>query len=269
MTAPTNLTGVPETMLWTLHNRASEALRSRPVLVDRHALGIYQQIDYDFERSFGPADGVHAVRSMLFDEQVRPWMQQHPTGPVVELACGLETQFQRLDNGRVRWYCVDVPEALAVRDRYLPADPRCAHIAKSALDLTWMDAVPDDGPVFITAQGLLMYFKPEEVKRLFIAIADRFPGGVFMFDTIPVWFAKKTVAGFKKTPHYQTPPMPWGVAPKDIDATLRGWSDRVASVKHFSYGPKRGAARWVMGFFSRMPWLRDMTPTVTTVRFAP
>jgi O-methyltransferase involved in polyketide biosynthesis len=42
-----NLTGVPETMPWTLHNRASEALRPDAWLRDEHAIRIYRALNYD------------------------------------------------------------------------------------------------------------------------------------------------------------------------------------------------------------------------------
>ncbi|MDI1431347.1 hypothetical protein QHF89_17765 [Polyangium sorediatum] len=61
--APVNLTGIPETMLWTLHNRASEAKRPDAILRDPDAIRIYESVRYDFERSFGKPDGSHAMRS--------------------------------------------------------------------------------------------------------------------------------------------------------------------------------------------------------------
>src|SRR5687767_9192996 len=157
MTTSMNLTGVPETMLWTLHNRASEARRRDAFLVDPECVRIYDSIDYDYERSFGKPDGSHPMRSRLFDEALRPWLREHPGGSVVELAAGLETQFQRCDDGRVRWHCVDLPEAIAVRERYLPASSRCRYIGRSALDLAWADEVDGSRGVFVTAQGLFMY----------------------------------------------------------------------------------------------------------------
>jgi O-methyltransferase involved in polyketide biosynthesis len=114
------LSGVPETMLWTLHNRASEAMRPDGILRDEEAVRVYRSIDYDYVRSFGRADGSHAARSRIFDDVVRAWMARHRGGTVVELACGLETQFTRIDDGEVRWLAVDVPEAIAVRERFLP-----------------------------------------------------------------------------------------------------------------------------------------------------
>ena len=48
------LTDVPETMLWTLHNRVSEAkLGDDGWFHDPKSLEIYSKIDYDYERSFG------------------------------------------------------------------------------------------------------------------------------------------------------------------------------------------------------------------------
>ncbi|WP_328987607.1 class I SAM-dependent methyltransferase [Thiorhodovibrio winogradskyi] len=125
------LTGVPETLLWTLHNRASEALCPDGFIRDEEAARLYRAIDYDYERSFGRPDGSHATRSAMFDEVVSKWMQTHPGGTVVELGCGLETQFQRIDNGQVRWLCVDVPEAIAVRKLFLAPTERCRYIAKA------------------------------------------------------------------------------------------------------------------------------------------
>lgn len=108
-----DLGGIPETMLWTLHNRASEAARPDAILRDEAAVRIYRSIPYDYERSFGKPDGSHAARSRIFDDALRPWLAEHPGATVVELGAGLETQFRRVDDGSVRWLCVDVPEALA------------------------------------------------------------------------------------------------------------------------------------------------------------
>lgn len=260
------LTGVPETMLWTLHNRASEAKRPDALLRDPQAVRVYDSIAYDFVRAFGKPDESHAMRSRLFDRAVRPWIMGNPGGTVVELACGLETQFYRCDEGEVRWLCVDLPEALAVRQRFLPATARCRHIGKSALDLSWMDEVDASKGLFVTAQGLLMYFDPEDVRRLLSTLFERFPGVEVMFDTVPSWFSKKTLSGFAKTPHYRTPPMPWGIDHDAIEPTLRDWSRRIQSVRTTPYGAQRGALGILLRVFARLPVLRNVPPTVVHVR---
>jgi O-methyltransferase involved in polyketide biosynthesis len=265
-TKPINLTGVPETMLWTLHNRASEARRPDGFLRDPDCVRIHASISYDYERSFGKPDASHPMRSRIFDDALRPWLAAHPGGTVVELGAGLETQFQRCDDGRVQWLCVDVPEAINVRERFLPPSARCRHVPKSALDLAWLDAVDPAHGVFVSAQGLLMYFDEADVRRLFVAIVERFPEAELMFDTIPPWFSRKTLKGFHKTAHYCAPPMPWGVRRDDIEVLLRGWSARVASVSVVSFGlAARGFGGGMMRLFSRSPVLRNIPPAIVRV----
>ena len=261
-----HLVGVPETMLWTLHNRAREAKRPNTRLIDPDAIRIYDAIAYDFDKTFGEPDGSHPMRSLVFDEALRPWLAAHPRGTVVELACGLETQFQRCDDGEVRWLCVDVAEAIDVRERFLPATPRCRHLRKSALDLSWMEDVDPSHGVFVTAQGLLMYFEEKDVRRLVVAVLERLPGAEMMFDTIPRWFSKRTIKGFAKTTHYTAPPMPWGVGRDEIEPLLRSWSDHVATVTTVPYGALRGPLSVCLRLFSRVPFLRSMPPAIVRVR---
>lgn len=260
-----HLTGVAETMLWTLHDRAREAMRDDTFLRDPDCVRIYRAISYDYERSFGKPDGSHPMRSRMFDEAVRRWMRVHPGGAVVELAAGLETQFQRVDDGKVNWSCVDVPEAIALRDRFLPPSDRCSYVAQSALDLGWLDEIDASRGVFVSAQGLLMYFEEAQVRRLFCAMVDRWPGVEILFDTIPRWFSKKTLKGFGKTRHYTAPPMPWGVSRDALPALLRGWSSAVTGVEMLPYGTSRGVGLMLIKLFSGLPVLRNALPQIVRV----
>lgn len=261
-----DLTGVPETMLWTLHNRASEARRPDTFLPDPDCVRIYESIAYEYEKHFGKPDASHPMRSRTFDDAVRPWLAAHPGGTVVELGAGLETQFQRCDDGRVQWLCVDVPEALDVRERFLKPSARCRHIPKSAMDLAWLDEVDRTQGVFVTAQGLFMYFEEADVRRLFQAIVDRFPGVELMFDTIPRWFSSKTLKGFNKTKHYRAPQMPWGVGQDEIEPLLRSWSPRVQTVSMVPYGLfARGIGGLLLKLLGRSPVLRNLAPTIVSV----
>ncbi|UGT54792.1 class I SAM-dependent methyltransferase [Nocardia asteroides] len=266
MSDEVTLSGIPLTMLWTLHNRGSEVKRADAVLTDPDCERLYDAIDFDYEGTFGPPDGTHAVRSARFDAALRPWLAAHPGGTVVELAAGLETQFQRCDDGAVQWLCVDVPEAIEIRRRFLPPTERCRYLPISALDLTWFDHVDPARGVFVSAQGLLMYFTPEQVRDLVTAILERFPGVELMFDTIPPWFSRKTMRGFRKTPDYLAPPMPWGVERSAVAALLRAWSPAVDTVTVESYGPSHGPLALSLPIFGALPILRDIPPAIVRVR---
>jgi len=194
-----DLAGVSVTMLWSLHNRASEAKRPDGILHDPESIYIQSAIDYDFARHFGDPLGSLAARAVEIDRVLRSWLDRHPEGIVVSLGEGLETQSRRVDNGRMGWLSVDLPDAIRLRERFFAPTHRFRHIAASALDPVWMDAVGPSSDVFIVAQGLLMYLAPERVRQLFVCIADRFPGSVLVFDTIPRWFSDLTMVGLNKT----------------------------------------------------------------------
>lgn len=212
-----DLTGVPETMLWPLWHRAAEMGRRDRLIDDPMAADLVARIDYDFAGRFGKPNVAHAVRARFCDDLIRAYLKRTEGDPVVvALGDGLETQFWRVDDGRVRWFSVDLPEAVETRRRLLPQHPRAALIQASALDPGWMDGIPDGPPPFISAAGLLMYFEEDAVKDLLERLAARFGGAEVFFDTIPPYFSRKTMRGFKVTPAYTAPPMPWGISVDDI-----------------------------------------------------
>ncbi|HTI44762.1 MAG TPA: class I SAM-dependent methyltransferase [Candidatus Nitrosotalea sp.] len=268
-----DLTGVPETMLWTLYNRAIEAKKPCGLIQDSEAARLYDALDYDFARHFGLADGSHAVRAAEFDVIVRTWLQQHPDGWVVALGEGLETQFSRVDNGRLNWLTVDLPEAMQLRDQLLPLRPREHRYTGSALDHAWMERLPASihgEDVCIIAQGLFMYLPPEETRRLLADIAARLPGCLLAFDSIPHWLSRLTLrpGGFRRTRHYTIPPMPWGIDCDEVAATLRRWGVSSESETR-PYRLPRGVPRLTALLFSLFPKLRPQVPAITAAVLRP
>lgn len=204
-----NLGGVPETLLWTLRNRAVESARPDSPYRDPMSEDLYRRIRHHY--GFGKPSQSHPLRALAFDEVTRRFIAEHPDGTIVALGEGLQTSFWRIGNDRVRWLSVDVPEAIDLRRRLLPAAPNLQHLACSALDRTWMDHVdPGDG-VLITAEGLLMYFSPEDARALIGDCAALFGGGRMVFDNIPRWFSRKTLKGLKVSDGYTAPPMPFAL----------------------------------------------------------
>ena len=175
---------MPETLLWNLGRRAAAARAGMPLLRDPLAIQVADRLQYDFTNASRGA-GWHAVRVATFDAAVRRYLAAHPDGLVIALGEGLETQFWRLDNGRVRWLTVDLPVTLDLRRQVLPQDPRQSIHAGSALDLGWLDQLNPAEPVLVTAQGLLPYFRRNEVHELIAAIGERLPGSSFVFDVVP------------------------------------------------------------------------------------
>jgi O-methyltransferase involved in polyketide biosynthesis len=260
-----DLAGVSETMLWSLHNRASETGRADSVLDDPDSVTIHKAIDYDFQGRFGVPAGSLAARAAEIDRQLRAWLALHPDGCVVSLGEGLETQRLRVDNGRMRWLSVDLPDAMRLREHFLAPTDRFRHIAVSALDAAWMDEVDASSDVFIVAQGLLMYLEPDTVRRLLVGIADRFPGTQIVFDVVPVWFSRLTLQGLYQTPRYRLPPMPWGINRDALQPTLRGWDWRLGAVTILDYAAPRGLPRLMAQLVESTPIARHEVPSLVRI----
>jgi O-methyltransferase involved in polyketide biosynthesis len=263
-----SLAGVPNTMLWALHNRATEATRSDRILDDPGCLRIHRSIDYDFDRNFGIPSGLLAARAAKIDDALRLWIARHPNGIVVSLGEGLETQGYRVDNGRVCWISVDLPEAITLRERFLIPTDRFRHIAISALDPTWMDAVDPMADVFIIAQGLLMYLQPAKLRTLFAGMCRRFPGAEIVFDVVPRWYSRLTLRGLNRTPYYRLPPMPWGINRDEVEPTLRDWMPNLDSITFLDYRAPRGWSLAMAGFVRHLPIIKNGTPTLVQVVLA-
>jgi O-methyltransferase involved in polyketide biosynthesis len=149
------------------------------IMRDDEAIRIVDGMDYDFtqiDKSYATEYGSLCclLRAKRLDERCLAYLREHPNGTVVNLGSGLDTTFSRVDNGEVRWYNLDLPDAMAFRHRFIPAARRGADIAKSMFDYTWLNEVKTTD-VFILAGGLFYYFEESRLKELFARVAEHFP----------------------------------------------------------------------------------------------
>jgi O-methyltransferase involved in polyketide biosynthesis len=226
------LTGVQETMLWALYERANEAIRPDGLIHDPECVRIFNSIDYDCPKHFGPPSGRSPARAAKIDAAVRKWLAAHPCGFVVSLGEGLETQVFRVDNGTMTWLTIDLPDAIEFRECFIKPTRRLRHLAMSAFDTGWMDHVDTRFGVFIIAQGLLMYFAAKMVRQLLVEIATRFPGAEMIFDMLP---REATQTSHQKTPAWTSPPMPWGLDRNEVTPTLRAWLPGLKRIRSERY----------------------------------
>jgi methyltransferase (TIGR00027 family) len=185
-----NLDGVAETLLATLYIRALETTRPDGLLRDQKALEIVERMGPAFEGVKGlymdEEDRVAIIlRSREIDNLTREFLSRRPEASVVYMGCGLDARFERVDNGRLEWYDLDLPEVIEVRRKLLGGEgPRYHLQAASAFDGSWFVPLArrDAGPILFIAEGLLMYFHEQQVRSLLLALREHFRGSELVFD---------------------------------------------------------------------------------------
>ncbi|MDR1537572.1 MAG: class I SAM-dependent methyltransferase [Clostridiales bacterium] len=180
---------IQETLMLPLWSRAECTRRFPELLTDVEAVQIVSRLDYDYSRVAG-AYGEYGIiasanRAYQLDKILRSYLLKHPDATIVNLGAGLDTTLARVDNGRLNWYDLDLPEIIAIRRTALGKGERGAYIAKSVFDYSWMDDIAfekEKGIMFLAA-GLFYYFHFSEIKDLVAKLAERFPGGELVFDS--------------------------------------------------------------------------------------
>ncbi|MGP4111765.1 class I SAM-dependent methyltransferase [Streptomyces sp. 4N509B] len=180
---------VQETLLIPLYGRAVDQSREEPVLRDPRAAELVEAIDYDFARFDGLPSLLGAVvRTALFDHWTRAFLTDHPDGTVVEIGTGLNTRYERVDNGRATWFDLDLPDVIDLRRALFaafPDSPRRTMLAASVTDPAWPRAVAADrgAPVLLSAEAVLPFLTVQEVRGTLALLADHFPGARLALDS--------------------------------------------------------------------------------------
>lgn len=185
------ISNVSATAFITLFARATETQSAHPVFDDPQAVALAERIrpllaasDRDLCQRLAANRQESLVvvtvsqRARCFDRHVRAFCARHPDAVIVNLGCGLDTRFFRVDDGQMIFYDLDLPPMIDLKRTLVDEQPRYRFIACSVLDFTWMDALAELGPrsFLFLAEGLFMYLRPEDVKGLVLELTRRFPG---------------------------------------------------------------------------------------------
>lgn len=190
------LDGTTETMLQSFYARANYSKSKRHKFYDTKAVELVEKIDYDFDdasKDSTMSNGVIA-RTLVFDELVKKFIDENPDCTVVNIACGLDTRFYRMDNGRITWYNVDLPEVINVRNQIYAEHDRVSNIGISATNPKWAKKIKVSGKMLFIIEGLSMYLTREENAQMLSIINDNFDNAYVLMEFLAKrWVSKEKV----------------------------------------------------------------------------
>jgi O-methyltransferase involved in polyketide biosynthesis len=251
-----NLSGVPETLLIPLYIRAMESQRPDALIKDEKAVALVTQMSYDFDRvrQLPMTEMLKAMRIMLtreFDRYARDFLSHHPEAVVVHIGCGLDSRFDRVDNGQVEWYDLDLPEVIELRRRFIGSERSCYRLlACSVLEDAWLEAIKANSqhPILFLAETVFVYFTEAQVKSLVLTLCDRFPGAELVFDgwkPYEIWVGNRYLS-----PSRFAGLMQWGIWSSQ---QIEGWGEDIHLVDEWGFfdkpEPRLTSYRWMAPLF--------------------
>ena len=188
-----NVTGLPETMIQTLYARAKESGKENAKIHDDMAVEMVSRLDYDFSKADQDKAMSYGViaRTIVLDEMVEKYLSGHPNTIVVNIASGLDTRCYRMQGKYVRWYNVDLPETMKIREKFLTENGSISQIAKSAMDASYIDDIEYGGEnVLVIIEGLSMYLSEADVLQMMSIIEKTFRKVTVMIETMSPFVVK-------------------------------------------------------------------------------
>ena len=182
-----DLGNVQKTLLLPLWGRAVETQKSNPKLTDNKAVEIISNIDYDFSTIAKNISWISqyawVARCIHIDNVIKEFLKLHPEGSIVNIGCGLDTTFERIDNDHVHFYDLDLPDVINLRKNFFSNTDRRKMIPCSFLDDTWYREIPKENGVLFFAAGVFYYFEEEQIKEFFNSLAAAFINCELFFDS--------------------------------------------------------------------------------------
>ncbi len=273
-----SLLDVSGTMLITLNARARETLSRNPIIIDTKAVEMINMIKKEI---IGSHDPVHkkilnnkynsllaasmALRSRRFDKYTLDFLSKYPEGTVINIGCGLDTRFERIDNGKLRWFDIDFPEVIKLRRRFMKENSRRVFIEGSILNPEWSRIVKTGGPYLILAEGVFMYLKESDVKTLLSIINHELTGAELVCEVTNRYWVDKMKSRYMQWKFKRQLGMQGGAIFTFGIPTSRyfeEWSEDYHFIDEWTYFDDREKKLGLINLFSRFELVRKVQYTV-------
>jgi len=191
-----HLEKVPKTLLVTLKAKFEASIDAGISYTDSHIEKIYRRIKDPIKKAplfFILKKGV-VLRTKGIDYLLKKELRErHDGANIINLACGLDTRFERLkDNFKIKnWFDCDLPEVIEVRNLFFDESLKNKMFAFDILDESWPTKFKDLNDPIIIVEGLTMYLDEEKIRKFFSILNKYFSCYSIILDFMGPFFVKK------------------------------------------------------------------------------
>ncbi|HKJ78124.1 MAG TPA: class I SAM-dependent methyltransferase [Prolixibacteraceae bacterium] len=258
---------VAQTAFLTLQCHALDARSNHPILNDVESTEILEALkektglsDFGSSRIKKSLINHIALRARQYDLFAKCFIEKFPDAAVVNIGCGLDNRFKRIDNGKIHFYDLDFPDIISIKEKIIPPTSRYRQFAQSVFDFEWIKEI-DREHVFLLAEGVFMYCEPTDVKNLFHELHKRFSNPEIVFEVfnskwLTGWRGKMMAFRMKKELKLgEETVFKFGIADSD---EIESWDSNYRLVLDWSYLDEEEANFPFKNLFRNMDALRKV-----------
>lgn len=227
------------TLLMPLWARAIETKKDLPLLVDNKAVEIIESIDYDFA-AFKNLEEINLIswisRCRKYDEVINRFIIANPNGTIVNIGCGMDTNYERAINSTLKWYDLDLPDVIELKRKFFEETENRRFISDSFLNTKWFEYIKPKGKVLFISAGVFCYFEESAIKDFLVKVVNSFPSSELLFDVTSAHGVKVANDVIKKAGLSQNSLMKWPLKSKEI---ILSWDKRLQLIGvYYTYKQK-------------------------------
>ncbi|MBL7112115.1 MAG: class I SAM-dependent methyltransferase [Bacteroidales bacterium] len=201
-----NLSKVSETAILTLRSRVVESRKNHPVISDPVGVELLRRIEKQAPEGSiksllhrklpGTLTNPLALRARKYDSFAINFIKSQPDGIIVNLGAGFDTRYWRMNNERIKYFEVDLPEVIEAKKTLIGDLINYEMLSTSVLEDDWIEHIASlqTSNILLMAEGLFMYLPENEVIRTFTKISETFSNSKIIFEVVN----KKYTQGFRK-----------------------------------------------------------------------
>lgn len=201
-----NVNDISETAFLTLQCHASDAESTNPILNDKSSIETLNLLKDYFSKS---KSALHkklfenkvkknlithiALRAKEYDSYIKKFIEKHPNATVVNIGCGLDNRFERIDNGSITFFDLDLTDIMNIKGQIFQEKANYYQIPQSVFKFDWIDRIKTEH-VILVAEGVFMYCTEQDVKKLFLTLQEKLTNPEIVFEV----FNTKWLTGWRK-----------------------------------------------------------------------
>ena len=131
-----------------------------------------------------------AMRARIFDDWTSGELRQWPDALVLHIGCGLDSRCMRIQTPYTQWIDADLPEVIAVRQKYFAQTDTYHMMALDASNPDEVQKLPDSERIIVVMEGLSMYLTNDALTQFFTALRAKYRTVHALLDIYTVFGAK-------------------------------------------------------------------------------